>query len=55
MAKLVTETITITLSKLVKNSDAESGDAGILDGEMLAGIEAVVTELVGDGVMVEIE
>jgi hypothetical protein len=52
MAKLVTETITITLSKMVKNSDKE---ANILDAEMLAGLEAVVTELAGEGVMVEIE
>lgn len=52
MAKLVTETITITLSKMVKNSDAETN---ILDEEVLASLESVITELAGEGVMVEIE
>ncbi len=52
MAKLVTETITITLSKMVKNSDSETN---ILDGDVLASLESVITELAGDGVMVEIE
>lgn len=51
MTKLVTETITITLSKMVKNTD----DATILDGDTLASLETVITELAGDGVMVEIE
>ena len=52
MAKLVTETITITLSKMVKNSDA---DSNIFDSDTLASLESVIAELAGDGVMVEIE
>lgn len=52
MAKLITETITITLSKMVKN-DVKTD--GILDAETIASLESVITELAGEGVMVEIE
>ena len=53
MAKLLTETITITLSKMVKNS--EPLDQAVLSEEALAGIISVVEELAGEGVMIEIE
>lgn len=52
MAKLLTETITITLSKMVRN-DAKNDT--VLDEETLASLVSVITELAGDGVMVEIE
>ena len=52
MAKLVTETFTITLSKMVKNTEDA---ATIIDGDTLASLETVITELAGEGVMVEIE
>ena len=53
MAKLVTETITITLSKMIKNGEPQ--DQTVLTEEALAGIISVVEELAGEGVMVEIE
>jgi hypothetical protein len=53
MAQLQTQTITITLSRLVKNGD--DADASVLPTEVLESLEAVVGELAGDGVMVEIE
>ena len=52
MAKLQTETFTITLSKMVKNSEP---DVGVLDAGTLASLEAVIQELAGNDVMVEIE
>ena len=52
MAKFLTETITITLSKMVRNDDATDT---VLDADTLASLEAVITELAGDGVIVEIE
>lgn len=52
MAKLLTETITITLSKMIRNDDNE---ANVLDDETMASLVSVITELAGDGVMVEVE
>jgi hypothetical protein len=52
MAKLLTETITITLSKMIRNDEKSTT---VLDEETLAGLVSVVTELAGDGVMVEVE
>jgi hypothetical protein len=51
MAKLNTQTIAITLSKLIK--DTEEGSPILTDHD-LAQLEAIVTELVGDKVMVEV-
>jgi hypothetical protein len=53
MAKLQSETITITLSRLVKNT--EDSDATLLSKEALDSLEAVIGELAGGDVMVEIE
>lgn len=53
MAKLQTETITITISRMVKNDD--STDAPILSKEAVESLEAIVSELAGGDVMVEIE
>lgn len=52
MAKLVTDTITITLSKMVPN---KSEDDSLLTSDLLEGLQAVISELAGEGVMVEIE
>lgn len=52
MAKLQEEIVVIKLSKLLRDSDDTS--APILDSENTAGLEAVVAELVGTGVLVEI-
>ena len=52
MAKLLTDTITITLSKMVRN---DTTSETVLDEETMASLVSVITELAGDGVMVEIE
>ena len=52
MAKLQEEIVVIKLSKLLRDSDDASSP--ILDSENTAGLEAVVSELVGAGVLVEI-
>lgn len=51
MAKIQEQMIVIKLSKLVK--DSEDAGAQIANEEVLAGLEAVAQELVGDGVIVE--
>jgi len=52
MAKLVESVLVIKLSKLVKDSDEITA---ILNDEVQAALEQVTQELVGDGVMVEVE
>jgi len=53
MAKIHEEIIVIKLSKLVK--DSQQVDAGsIANDEVAAGLEAVVQELVGSDVIVEV-
>jgi len=53
MAKIQTEVIVIKLSKLIKDS---TGDVGSLTNEDFnTNLEAIVQELVGDNVLVEIE
>lgn len=51
MAKLHEEIIVIKVSKLVKDSEEANK---IADEETVTGLEAVVQELVGAGVLVEI-
>lgn len=52
MAKIHTETIVITVSKLVKDSDT----VGILaDNDVVAALQSVAEELLGAGVIVEAE
>jgi transcriptional regulator of NAD metabolism len=53
MAKIQSETVTIKLSKLVKDSDGSHEHLASEDFE--ANLEAIVQELVGAGVIVEIE
>ena len=52
MAKLIEQTLVITVSKLVPNSDQSS--AAPLTPENLAEIASVVEALAGDGTIVEI-
>ncbi len=52
MAKIHSETIAVKLSKLVK--DSESPDQLVSD-DFDQNLEAIVQELVGEGVIVEIE
>lgn len=51
MAKLNTQSIVITVSKVVRDSDTVTE---LLDTEMLSAVEAVVAELVGESVLVEV-
>jgi hypothetical protein len=53
MAKLQEEVLVIKVSKLVK--DTEKGGEIILDHDAILSLEAVVQELAGAGVLVEIE
>ena len=53
MAKLITDKITITLSKMVPSHSTD--EPTLLSEEIVASIEAVIAELVGNSVMVEIE
>ena len=52
MAKLHEETIVITVSKLLKNTDSEST---ILDTDTVASLEQVVQQLAGEGSVVEVQ
>ena len=52
MAKLNTQTLVITLSQMVKN---DSPETPVLPKELVEQLEAVIAELAGSGVMVEIE
>lgn len=52
MAKLQEEVIVVKVSKLLKDSDAETV---ILDNDTVASIEAVVQELAGAGTLVEVQ
>jgi len=50
MAKLIEQTIVLTVSKMIKSSE----HMGILlDEEQVSQLEAVVAELAGDGCIVE--
>lgn len=51
MAKIVEEKITFKLSKLVRN---DSDEIDLLDETMVASIEAVLQELVGNEIILEI-
>jgi len=51
MAKIHEEIIVIKMSKLVRDTEETSG---IADADTVASLEAVVQELVGAGVVVEI-
>jgi hypothetical protein len=51
MAKMHEEIIVIKMSKLIRDTDEVSG---IADADTIASLEAVVQELVGAGVLVEI-
>jgi hypothetical protein len=52
MAKINQQNLVVTLSSLIKDSDAESA---ILSSDTLAQLEAVISELAGAGVIVEIQ
>jgi hypothetical protein len=53
MAKIIEDVIVIKFSKIVK--DSESDATGIAGPDLQQALEQVAQELVGDGVVVEIE
>jgi hypothetical protein len=53
MAKIIEDVIVIKFSKVVK--DSESDATGIAGPDLQQALEQVAQELVGDGVVVEIE
>ena len=52
MAKINEQKITITLSKLIRESDDEHP---IMHDEMLATLTAVIQEMIGSDTLIEIE
>jgi hypothetical protein len=52
MAKIIEEIVVIKLSKLVKDSDA---DTEIASDDTVTALQAVVEELTGAGIVVEVE
>ena len=52
MAKIVTESVVITFSKIVKDSESEVLDIAGVDVQ--SALEQVAQELVGDSVVVEV-
>ena len=54
MAKIVEETVVIKLSRLVKTGEKESKEK-MPNAEIMSALEQVAQELVGDGVIVEVE
>lgn len=53
MAKIHTETIVVTISRLIKESEPQSSN--LVTEEIVAALEQVTQELVGVGVIVEAE
>jgi len=51
MAKIHEETVVITLSKLVKNTDAGTE---IVSDDIVAALQSVTEELLGTGIVVEV-
>ncbi len=52
MAKVHTEVVVIKMSKLVKDNDK---DVEFLTQEVKNNLEVIVQELVGDGILIEVE
>jgi hypothetical protein len=53
MAKIIEDVIVIKFSKIVKNSDVD--ESALAGPDVLQALEQVAQELVGNGVVVEIE
>jgi hypothetical protein len=53
MAKIIEHVLVIKFSKIAKDSESES--AAIVDADIQQALEQVAQELVGDGVVVEVE
>lgn len=53
MAKIQTETLIITFNRLVKDSNTDSAD--VVTDDVTTALEQVAQELVGPGVIVEVQ
>lgn len=53
MPKIQSETIEINLSKLIRNND-DPTQTPIIHNELISTLESVAQELVGEGIIVEI-
>lgn len=53
MAKVHTEVLVIKMSKLIRDKDSDS--AQIVNSDTVTNLEAIVQELVGENIIVEIE
>lgn len=53
MPKIQSETVEITLSKLIKNSD-DPTENNLATADLLTTLESVAQELVGDSIIVEV-
>jgi hypothetical protein len=53
MAKIVEDVLVVKFSKIVKDSDTDQG--GLVGKDVQAALEQVAQELVGEGVVVEVE
>lgn len=54
MAKLISQTVTLTFSKIIKDSEDEH-KVSLANNETIAALEQVAQELAGDGILVEAE
>jgi len=54
MAKIISENIVITFSKIVKDTDSNLDSLGITSSEIKQALEQVAQELVGDSIIVEV-
>lgn len=54
MAKIIEELVILRVSKLIKSKE-DASDVLLANNEFLYSLEQVATELLGDGVTVEIE
>lgn len=54
MAKIHTESIIVTLSKLIKSGANENDVESLLTEELITAVEQIAQELAGDGVIVEV-
>ena len=53
MAKIVEDVLVVKFSKIVKDSDTDNG--GLIGADVQAALEQVAQELVGDGIIVEVQ
>jgi hypothetical protein len=54
MAKIQSQSIVITLNKLVKDSDNDVNES-LANAELVAALEQVAQELAGNGIVVELQ